>query len=196
MNTSCVLIDGAVPLHGVWSINQTSVSTICFPGNVRSSPSIVQIWQVLPENRKALGEIDRSHAYCQLLWNYYRHCCMQIEKVESSGIILYMHPANERWRYSVTPSLIGWVHKQNDLWVLLWHGTFFPNSKLIQCKDQLTNIGIHFIKIRLSWDCLTFIMIIPMLVIRHPCIESVPRFSKDTPQFDCECGICAMFSKT
>ena len=25
-----------------------------------------------------------------------------------------MHPANERWRYDVTPSLIGWVHTQND----------------------------------------------------------------------------------
>ena len=25
-----------------------------------------------------------------------------------------MHPANERWRYSVTPSLIVWAHIQND----------------------------------------------------------------------------------
>ena len=30
------------------------------------------------------------------------------------GIILCMCPANERWRYSVTPSLIGWAHAQND----------------------------------------------------------------------------------
>ena len=29
-----------------------------------------------------------------------------------------MQPANERWRYSVTPSLIGWAHKQNDPLVL------------------------------------------------------------------------------
>ena len=40
-------------------------------------------------------------------------------------IILCMRPANERWRYIVTPSLIGWTHTQNDLcqsilsWVLL-----------------------------------------------------------------------------
>ena len=32
----------------------------------------------------------------------------------SAGIILYMHPANERWIYSVTPSLIAWAHTQND----------------------------------------------------------------------------------
>ena len=29
-------------------------------------------------------------------------------------IILCMYPANERWRYIVTSSLIGWVHTQND----------------------------------------------------------------------------------
>ena len=27
---------------------------------------------------------------------------------------VHMCPANERWRYSVTPSLIGWAHTQND----------------------------------------------------------------------------------
>ena len=33
-----------------------------------------------------------------------------------SGIILCMHPANERRRYNVTSSLIVWEHAQNDLW--------------------------------------------------------------------------------
>ena len=32
----------------------------------------------------------------------------------AAGIILYMCPANERWRYNVTSSLIGWVHAQKD----------------------------------------------------------------------------------
>ena len=31
-----------------------------------------------------------------------------------SGIILWMCPANERWCYSVTPSLIGPAHTQKD----------------------------------------------------------------------------------
>ena len=31
-----------------------------------------------------------------------------------SGIILRMRPANERRRYTVTSSLIGWEHAQND----------------------------------------------------------------------------------
>ena len=30
------------------------------------------------------------------------------------GIILWMHQANERWRYIVTLSLIGWACTQND----------------------------------------------------------------------------------
>ena len=37
-----------------------------------------------------------------------------IEKV--TGINLCMHPANERRRYIVTSSLIGWAHTQNDPW--------------------------------------------------------------------------------
>ena len=36
--------------------------------------------------------------------------------VEYAGIILCMRPANERRRYKVTSSLIGWAHAQNDAW--------------------------------------------------------------------------------
>ena len=31
-----------------------------------------------------------------------------------AGIILGMGPTNDRWRYIVTRSLIGWAHAQND----------------------------------------------------------------------------------
>ena len=31
------------------------------------------------------------------------------EQINISGLILGLHPANERRRYKVTPSLIGWV---------------------------------------------------------------------------------------
>ena len=43
------------------------------------------------------------------------------------GIILCMRPANERWRYTVTPSLIGWVHTQNDPCMLIRCGSKWPN---------------------------------------------------------------------
>ena len=36
----------------------------------------------------------------------------------SSGIVLSMRPANERQRYIVTLSLIGWEHRQNDPCIL------------------------------------------------------------------------------
>ena len=32
----------------------------------------------------------------------------------NAGIILYMHPANERRRYNVMSCLIGWARTQND----------------------------------------------------------------------------------
>ena len=34
--------------------------------------------------------------------------------VSVAGISLRVHPANERRRYTVTSSLIDWVHSQND----------------------------------------------------------------------------------
>ena len=36
--------------------------------------------------------------------------------LEKAGIVLWMHPANERRRYIVTSSLICWVHTQNYPW--------------------------------------------------------------------------------
>ena len=38
--------------------------------------------------------------------------------VTSSGLILDLHPANERRRYKVTPSLIGWTQTQNQPCIL------------------------------------------------------------------------------
>ena len=36
--------------------------------------------------------------------------------IHPAGIILCMHPANERWCYNVMSSLIGWAHPQIDPW--------------------------------------------------------------------------------
>ena len=41
---------------------------------------------------------------------------------KQAGIILCMRPANERRRYSVTSSLIGWAHAQNAPWTGGWVG--------------------------------------------------------------------------
>ena len=38
--------------------------------------------------------------------------------LRTSGIILCMGSANERWHYIVTASLFGWAHTQNDPWYL------------------------------------------------------------------------------
>ena len=36
--------------------------------------------------------------------------------------ILCMRPTNETWRYTVTSSLIGWAHTQNDPWSSHYNG--------------------------------------------------------------------------
>ena len=41
----------------------------------------------------------------------------------TSGIVLYKRPANERGRYIVTSSLIGWAHTQNDPYIHLLYAS-------------------------------------------------------------------------
>ena len=68
-----------------------------------------------------------------------RGCCY-------AGIILCMRPANERQRYIVTSSLIGWVHPQKVLWLCTspvlavmksWH---HEDSRLSAC-DWCFSVG-------------------------------------------------------
>ena len=44
--------------------------------------------------------------------------CRNKSRQSFPGIILCVRPANERRRYIVTPSLIGWAHTQNDPCIL------------------------------------------------------------------------------
>ena len=55
-----------------------------------------------------------------------------------SAIILWLRPTNERWRYNVTSSLIGWAHPQKihvcDPSELVYHVNIFPDV----CTHSLT----------------------------------------------------------
>ena len=71
------------------------------------------------------------------------------------GIILCLRLANERRRYTVTPSLIGWAHTQNDPWIVVqgeshedemtydmnksshgWHAPLFFQTGSVGSMDQ------------------------------------------------------------
>ena len=66
------------------------------------------------------------------------HSTQRLTKLTNAGIILFMHPANERRHCIVTSSLIGWVHTQNDpccsvvviqlLWPLSVQKVLVPSS--------------------------------------------------------------------
>ena len=61
----------------------------------------------------------------------YKACGYDIKKTRSPypGIILCMRPANERRRYNVTLSLIGWTHSQND-----------PCLSYVNCASMIRNL--------------------------------------------------------
>ena len=66
-----------------------------------------------------------AHRYDTLCRDYSVYASSQWEMALQCNIISHwldtctmcMLPANERWRYNVTPSLIGWTHAQNDGWI-------------------------------------------------------------------------------
>ena len=64
-----------------------------------------------------------------------------------------MRPANERRRYNVTLSLIGWVHKQNDpwynneisfgFWFFFHHGSKVPGTSAKFHEDWTIEFKIN-----------------------------------------------------
>ena len=46
----------------------------------------------------------------------------------------YVHPSNEKLRYNVTSSLIGWAHAQNGAW-LSGVPDFFDRNKILSGYD-------------------------------------------------------------
>ena len=70
-----------------------------FPAQMASNAENVSIWW-------------RHHAYMVRLCKVLGMCWMYM--LQNIPWIICMRPANERRRYIVTPSLIGWMHTQND----------------------------------------------------------------------------------
>ena len=55
---------------------------------------------------------------------------MSLTESWTSGLNLGLHPANERRRYKVTPSPIGWVQTLNQPWTFMYWTCMFTGPKL------------------------------------------------------------------
>ena len=62
--------------------------------------------------------------------------------LQHSEINLCMRLANERWRYTVTPSLIGWAHTQNGPQAFIFY--ISKTTPMTKCVD-----------INQTWMCLS-----------------------------------------
>ena len=67
------------------------------------------------------------------------HCCILLElKLTQGSFCVCVCPANKRWRYIVTSSLIGWAHSQNDLCLLLLYTVSIPFQTIWQYKRNMS----------------------------------------------------------
>ena len=80
------------------------------------------------------------------------------------GMILSLRPANERRRYKVTPSLIGWAQILNQAWfTLVSAGVYKPTAPVVNmpvmgrastwCKSPICSLNVKFIIVlnNLTW---------------------------------------------
>ena len=77
---------------------------------------------------------DVTNVEIHIQWRNNMPISINVVPDDEPGIILYTHPANERRRYNVTSSLIGWAHTQNDPCKLVKLGDW----ALIQYKDVIS----------------------------------------------------------
>ena len=64
---------------------------------------------------------------------------------EHAGLIVGLRPANERHRYKVTPSLIGWVQTQNQPWhAIMLSDPLFSLHFIIHCLRFISTFPICF----------------------------------------------------
>ena len=84
-----------------------------------------------------------------------------------AGIILCMHPANERRRYNVTSSLIGWAHSCNDTWFhvcvlgsscVLWQSLSWKQNAVQCCHNK-----VNFLQ-KKTWTFLWVLCVIYVLL--------------------------------
>ena len=85
-----------------------------------------------------------------------------------AGIILCMHPTTERWSSTVMPSLFGWVHNQNDPWIL---------DTLCLCYIMFCFLPNSFKRQPLASPWFQrMIYYIPLLSVKHYSVESILEY--------------------
>ena len=81
----------------------------------KKKPQIMQLKNLVKFSGACFGNFWIFPMHCIYLYQFEVPCFISTEEKDVlAGIILCMSSANETWRYTVTPSLIGWVHTHND----------------------------------------------------------------------------------
>ena len=107
--------DNLFGLTNTWNVDHTQVTV-----------PILDCWRTVVETIKIFSDGKHSDKDLQLWCEAFRmrdlHLWLEavipiiVALRYDAGIILWMRPANERWRYTVPSSFIGWAHTQTDPW--------------------------------------------------------------------------------
>ena len=97
-------------------------------------------------------------------------CSWQLHTFLGPGIILSMQPANDIWRYFVTPSLIGWAQRQYNLSGSHIHLPVFFRllHRLMQSSPPPLNWNINLGLSDGTWHCSTGWSILVQIMVCYP----------------------------
>ena len=80
---------------------------------------LVMSWELIKHSLDIVWSLFltvRLRYEVSLVSSEFIYTAIVISVLYAAGTILCMRPANERWRYILTSSLIGWMYTQNDPW--------------------------------------------------------------------------------
>ena len=131
--TSLCLNELNIQYHQFPVFHKTSVCT-CLPYSLPTTPLVMQLTSTIHHggstcHSKSAANLLRGlslpqHGLVELSWQ---------DTSSFSGLILGLRPANEKRRYKVTPSLIGWAQTYNQPWAFNpWQLGRVGNGDMIQ----------------------------------------------------------------
>ena len=97
-----------------WNYVYFDDATICLNMSRSQFPPQTKRYKTCQFNKQVTSLLVNDPSLTATQSNRRILCCQCQFQTPSPGIILYIRPANERRRYIVTSSHIGWAHTQND----------------------------------------------------------------------------------
>ena len=108
------------------------------------------------QDQFAIGQSHQHWSQVAVTFRCDRHAALKHKQCYDAGIIQCMRPANERWRYIVTSSLIGWAHTRNDPCISTVKKSWKSNSKFSWEQNTIFKLMMITLQVEIINDWIKY----------------------------------------